>query len=230
MDVTKTVRDINELDAETKRLCVLFVKICRAMGLPVLITETYRSQARQDYLFEQGRSRPGKMVTWTRRSFHTTRRAFDFCRNVRGREYDDSDNFFRKCAEVAKFLGLNAGYFWKDHQDKPHCQLDIGKSGISDEKANAFLAGLADGSSDLSSGDKNVEYDKLKRALMEDPILRFSPSSAEFVLAFPKYGLELARKAINGEEISAAARKYLLSHPYGAEMMRRMNEKRAQKA
>ncbi len=47
---------------------------------PVFITCTYRSQFEQDYLYAQGRDKdhPGPIVTWTRKSKHTERRAVDF--------------------------------------------------------------------------------------------------------------------------------------------------------
>jgi hypothetical protein len=46
-------------------------------GYKVTITETVRSQARQDALYEQGRSTPGQVVTWTRASMHAGGRAAD---------------------------------------------------------------------------------------------------------------------------------------------------------
>ena len=45
--------------------------------LPVIISEGYRSQARQNVLYSRGRSRPGPIVTQTLSSRHTTGRAFD---------------------------------------------------------------------------------------------------------------------------------------------------------
>ena len=125
MDITKPCRDINELDKDTQYFCRKFLEECKKQGLNVLVTETYRSQARQNYLYEQGRTRPGNVVTWTKNSNHTGRRAFDICKNVKGHEYDDNA-FFKKCADIAVSLGLEAGYYWKDKQDKPHIQLPKG--------------------------------------------------------------------------------------------------------
>jgi len=125
MDITKPCRDLNELLPEVKKGAELFLEECKRQGLNVLITETYRSQERQNYLYEQGRTRPGKKVTWTKKSKHTSRRAFDICKNVRGKEYDNSDGFFKKCADIAVSIGFTAGYYW-DKQDMPHIQLDVG--------------------------------------------------------------------------------------------------------
>ena len=125
MDVTKACRDLDELLPEVKKGAILFLDECERKGLDVLVTETYRSQERQNYLYEQGRTRPGKKVTWTKKSKHTSRRAFDICKNVKGHEFDDSA-FFKKCADIAIKLGFTAGYYW-DKQDMPHIQLDIRK-------------------------------------------------------------------------------------------------------
>jgi hypothetical protein len=46
-------------------------------GYKVEVTETFRSQARQDALYAQGRTEPGQVVTWTRASNHTLGRAAD---------------------------------------------------------------------------------------------------------------------------------------------------------
>ena len=46
-------------------------------GLDVTVTETYRSQERQNALFAQGRETPGQVVTWTQNSKHTQGRAVD---------------------------------------------------------------------------------------------------------------------------------------------------------
>jgi len=46
-------------------------------GYKVEVTETFRSQSRQDALYAQGRTEPGQVVTWTRASNHTAGRAAD---------------------------------------------------------------------------------------------------------------------------------------------------------
>ena len=62
-DKTKVVDDINELDSETKKGCLLFIEECKKRNLDIRIFETYRPQIRQDYLYEQGRTRSGSKVT-----------------------------------------------------------------------------------------------------------------------------------------------------------------------
>lgn len=122
MSVTTTCRDLNELTEQAQKACSLFLKECKNQGLNILVTETYRSQERQNYLYEQGRTRPGKVVTWTKSSRHTSRMAWDVCKNVKGHEYDDA-GFFRKCGEIAARLGITWGGNW-DSPDTPHFEID----------------------------------------------------------------------------------------------------------
>lgn len=121
MSVTKMVRDISALSPEAQKACNLFMAECKKRGLKVLITETYRSQERQNYLYEQGRTRPGKVVTWTKKSRHTSRRAWDICKNKKGEEYSD-ESFFKACGDVAAELGITWGGTWKT-PDTPHFEV-----------------------------------------------------------------------------------------------------------
>ena len=118
-------RDKTLLHPELLQIVQEFEKRCKAAGLNVLITETYRTKAEQDALYAKGRTAPGNIVTNCRypNSPHCWGVAFDFCRNVRGREYDDSDGFFKKCGEIGKSLGLFWGGDFKSFVDKPHLEL-----------------------------------------------------------------------------------------------------------
>ena len=120
--LTSACRDISELTPTAQKACNLFLEKCKTSGLNVLITETYRSQERQNYLYEQGRMRPGNKVTWTKNSRHTSRRAWDICQNVKGKEYADS-GFFKACGQIAKELGITWGGSWKQ-ADTPHFEID----------------------------------------------------------------------------------------------------------
>ena len=117
----KVIRDVAELTDNAKAACELFLEECKRQGLNVLITETYRSQERQDYLYAQGRTRAGKKVTWTKNSRHTSRRAWDICKNVKGEEYSDTA-FFKACGKIAKSLGITWGGEWKT-PDLPHFEV-----------------------------------------------------------------------------------------------------------
>ena len=93
-----------------------------------IITSTYRDQECQDWLYEQGRTRPGKIVTWTHHSRHTGRRAWDVAivkdgepqwNVVKADVDEDGLPDYKELAEVGRMMGLNCGYWWKK-QDAPH--------------------------------------------------------------------------------------------------------------
>lgn len=120
--MSKVYKSIDELTANAQLACRTFLAECEKCGLKVRITETYRSQKRQNELYAQGRTTPGKKVTWTLNSRHTGRRAWDICQTIKGREYDNSNGFFDKCGAVAKKLGIIWGGTWKT-PDRPHFEV-----------------------------------------------------------------------------------------------------------
>ncbi|MBU5310821.1 M15 family metallopeptidase [Tissierella carlieri] len=120
---TEMISDLDELSPKTRELAIKFLEKCEEKGLSVRITETYRTQARQEMLYKQGRTTSGSVVTWTKNSKHTKRRAFDICENNTDDPYGDLE-FFRKCAEIGKEVGLTPGYYFERYQDMPHYELN----------------------------------------------------------------------------------------------------------
>lgn len=119
-------RDISLLRPDVEANCRKWLERCKAAGLNVLITNTVRDKEYQEYLYAQGRTRPGSIVTNGRTpTFHadTAGLAFDFCKNVAGHEYDDTE-FFKKAAMIAKEIGFSWGGDWKSFPDMPHIQWD----------------------------------------------------------------------------------------------------------
>lgn len=113
-------RDIGALTPLAQQACNLFLDECKRRGISIFITETYRSQARQDYLYEQGRTRPGNIVTWTRNSKHTGRMAWDIAVNPPLALYDYAT--LHIAGQVAKDLGITWGGEW-DTPDRPHFEI-----------------------------------------------------------------------------------------------------------
>ena len=121
-------RDIDLLRPDVAANCRKWVERCKAAGLNVLVTQTVRDKEYQESLYTQGRTKPGNIVTNGRTpTFHadTAGLAFDFCKNVKGHEYDDAA-FFRKAANIAKEMGFSWGGDWKSFVDMPHIQWDNG--------------------------------------------------------------------------------------------------------
>lgn len=125
------MRGIDKLHPDLQICVNKFLEECKKQGLDVCITETLRTQEEQEELYAQGRTKPGKIVTNCRgyQSPHCWGVAFDFCRNVKGREYDNTDKFFDKVGEIAKTIFDDTEYdlFWggdfKTFVDKPHIEM-----------------------------------------------------------------------------------------------------------
>jgi uncharacterized protein YcbK (DUF882 family) len=72
------VRSLAALDpALQAKLARVMARMREETGQDVKVTETYRSQERQDTLYAQGRQASGPVVTWTQNSKHTQGRAVD---------------------------------------------------------------------------------------------------------------------------------------------------------
>ena len=119
-NVTSACRDINSLQPLAKKACTLFLATCAERGIEIFLTECYRSQGRQDYLYEQGRTRPGKIVTWTRNSNHKGGMAWDIACKAPNDLYDKK--IIAKAGAVAKELGIEWGGTWTT-PDTPHFQI-----------------------------------------------------------------------------------------------------------
>ena len=121
-------REIKRLRPDVAANCLRWLELCKEAGLDVLVTQTVRDKEYQEYLYAQGRTRPGSIVTNGRTpTFHADNVgcAFDFCKNVKGHEYDDNA-FFHKAAALAKGIGFSWGGDWKSFVDMPHIQWDCG--------------------------------------------------------------------------------------------------------
>ncbi|MGL4738147.1 MAG: M15 family metallopeptidase [Cellulosilyticaceae bacterium] len=123
-------RDLNELHPKVKELAEKLIAACEQEGIKIGVSETYRTKERQDYLYEQGRTRPGNIVTYAKgsdmRSYHQWRLAFDVYQNVKGREYDSA--VLKRIGIIGMKLGLEWGGSWSGFKDTPHFQYTFGLS------------------------------------------------------------------------------------------------------
>lgn len=118
------MRGLAYLIPEAQRAAESFISKCKENGLNVLVTDTLRTAEEQNALYAQGRTKPGNIVTSCKypNSPHNWGLAWDFCRNVKGAEYDNSDKFFEKVGAIAESVGLVWGGHFKT-PDRPHIQL-----------------------------------------------------------------------------------------------------------
>jgi hypothetical protein len=121
-------RDISLLRPDVAENCRILIALAKKAGRSVLVTETVRDDAYQAYLYAQGRTRPGAIITNSPvPTFHSVKAglAFDVCQNVKGREYND-EGFWEIVGAIGKKIGFTWGGDWKSLVDKPHFQWDAG--------------------------------------------------------------------------------------------------------
>jgi len=133
-------RNIADLHPTLQRGAAELIQRMKELGYPVGISSTYRDNAAQNYLFAQGRTRPGPIVTNARggESVHNYRLAFDIFKNIKSQEFSDS-KFFDTAGKIWTQMGGEWGGNWATFVDKPHMQFTGGLS-IADLKAGKRLA------------------------------------------------------------------------------------------
>jgi len=114
-------RDITKLKPEIRRKLNELRSKAEAEGIDYKIICGYRSQEAQDKLYSQGRSTPGKKVTWTKRSRHTAGIAFDVAVLKEYRISWRPKDYFR-IGQIGKSIGLTWGGDWKV-RDYGHFEL-----------------------------------------------------------------------------------------------------------
>lgn len=122
-------RDINLLHPKVKDLAEKFLfkanEYLNPLGFNCKIISTVRSFQKQNELFNQGRTTPGKRVTNARggQSIHNWGCAFDigiFKDGVYGSR--EADKYYELVAKFGKQLGLEWGGDWTSIVDRPHYQ------------------------------------------------------------------------------------------------------------
>lgn len=133
-----TDRDIKDLHPELQPICMQWKDLCGAQGLPIIITQTYRSNAEQDRDYSQGRTTPGPIITHAQggQSPHNhtlddgtpASLAFDFLiKDMGGKIINDGTSAsYTKAGCIGKALGLTWGGDWpKPKTDYDHLELKL---------------------------------------------------------------------------------------------------------
>ena len=124
------MKDINTLHPEAIVLCNQFLQKCKANGLEVRITQTFRTKAEQIEIYNRGRSEKSKakgekIVTKCKYpdSPHCWGVAFDIVIIVDGKVNWDRTDLYKKAGQIGKSLGLQWGGDFKSFVDFPHFEL-----------------------------------------------------------------------------------------------------------
>jgi peptidoglycan L-alanyl-D-glutamate endopeptidase CwlK len=118
-------RRIEDLCGELQVLYFKWADEMEAAGIDFLITCTSRTQAEQDRLYAQGRTLPGKIVTWTKNSRHVAGEAFDFVIMENGKpDWRISNPSWTLAGNLVEKVGLEWGGRWRS-PDFPHAQIEV---------------------------------------------------------------------------------------------------------
>lgn len=93
------------------------------------VTQGLRTVDEQERLYAQGRTAPGKIVTWTMKSRHLTGHAVDLCAIVNGLVSWDQKHYpliADAMKQAAQAIGITIvwGGDWVKKTDMPHFELD----------------------------------------------------------------------------------------------------------
>lgn len=122
--MSKIVRDLDKLHPYVKELAEKLLAKCKEAGIKIIITETLRSKERQQQLYNQGRTTPGKIVTNAKPgdSIHNYGLAFDIVPVENGKALWNRYDLFKKVGKIGVGLGLTWGGNWRSFKDYPHFQ------------------------------------------------------------------------------------------------------------
>ena len=123
-------RSLDDLISQAHVRAEKLIELCKAAGIDLLITSTYRDNESQDALYAQGRTTPGKIVTKAKggQSFHNYRCAFDVVPLVNGKPIWDDEDLWTKIGRMGKQIGLEWAGDWVTFTEKPHFQYTGGKT------------------------------------------------------------------------------------------------------
>lgn len=126
----KNIGLIEKLHPEARKIFTDFIEAAeKATGLKIRIVSGMRTFEEQEAIYEQGRTKPGKIVTWAKpgSSFHNYGLAIDVCPWKEDGSDLDWNYDFKLWAEIAADYNLTwGGNFPKGKIDPDHYQYTQG--------------------------------------------------------------------------------------------------------
>ena len=122
-------RKLEDLLPPVRERVEQMIAACKAEGIDLLVTSTYRDNASQDALYAQGRTAPGRIVTNARagQSYHNYRCAVDVVPIRNGKAiWNAKDPVWQRIGALGKAAGLEWAGDWKRFKEFPHFQYTGG--------------------------------------------------------------------------------------------------------
>lgn len=123
---------LKRLSTVKENLRLVVLRAVAALPFQIRIVEGIRTQDRQNELYEQGRTKPGKMVTWTRNSKHLTGDAIDLAPVQNGIIlWEDKAKFAEiKQAMMKASDDLGIGIRWGGNWDMDNIPYEKGETDL----------------------------------------------------------------------------------------------------
>jgi len=132
-------RDLKDLHPDLRWRAEKLIEQALAASIPIMIYRTLASFAEQQALYDEGRTRPGKIVTNAKagESYHNYGLALDFCIDPPGPGVEwraavdineDQKPDYQQIGELGEDLGFQWGGRWKKQGlgDVGHLQMSFG--------------------------------------------------------------------------------------------------------
>ena len=120
----RSERNIATLLPEVQPLARALIQAAATSGITIKVISGTRTYDEQNALYEQGRSKAGRIVTNARGGYsnHNFGIAFDIG-VFEGARYIEASPAYKAVGALGRQLGLEWGGNWKSIQDEPHFQL-----------------------------------------------------------------------------------------------------------
>lgn len=127
-------RSIEDLHVSIRDKCIKHKLLCAQRGIELLVYCTYRSGAEQDHLYAQGRTMPGKIVTYAKsgQSKHNHMEggrpaslAYDCVPLTSGKPAWGDKNLYAIVGELGERCGLSWAGRWKRFKEYPHFEVTL---------------------------------------------------------------------------------------------------------
>lgn len=125
----RSEKNIATLHERVRPYARALVNLAKGQGINIKVISGTRTFEEQDALYQQGRSKPGRIITNAKAgsSWHNHGVAFDVGVFQDGK-YTPESPLYKVVASIGKGIGLEWGGDWKSITDEPHYQMTNGKS------------------------------------------------------------------------------------------------------
>ncbi len=126
----KTDKEIAKLHPSIRAKVKEFINRSKEeLGITLRISSGLRNHSEQNKLYASGRTTTGKILTNSKggESYHNYGLAFDVVEIKNGKALWSNPNW-NKIANLGKSLGFSWGGDWSSFKDKPHFQMNFGKT------------------------------------------------------------------------------------------------------